>query len=58
MDIKEVYIRELELEWAELEAQGIPTERAYNLAGIKAYDRVRDHLTCIQDYMEQKKRGN
>lgn len=38
--LKDLYIAQLEEEMDKLEADGVPTERAYELAGLRAYDKL------------------
>jgi hypothetical protein len=47
--IKDIYIRELETEWSKLEDAGVPTDLAYQLAGKRAYDNVREAMARRAD---------
>ena len=46
---KDLYIKLLEEEMAELEAQGIPADKAYDLAGERAYDNLRGKLRQMRE---------
>lgn len=52
---KDLYIQELERELAELEDQGVPSDKAYELAGFRAYDRLRERLQYRSQTAERKK---
>ena len=47
--MKDMYIEELEKEWNELEAQGIPSDKAYKLASDRAYGRLQARLADQAD---------
>jgi hypothetical protein len=51
---KDLYIKLLEEEMAELEAQGVPPDKAYDLAGERAYDNLRGRLRQRLDDLEQR----
>lgn len=53
--MKELYIAELERIAADLEAQGVPSNLAYDRAGDLAYDAMRDRLADRAD--EARKRA-
>jgi hypothetical protein len=51
---KDLYIAELERQWAELEDQGVPTDKAYELAARRAYDRLHDLKADVADVMRER----
>lgn len=54
---KDLYIQELEREMAELEAQGVPSDKAYELAGQRAYAGLRETLAERADSLRKKEKG-
>jgi len=46
---KDLYIVQFEKELAELEAEGVPTDKAYQLAAARAYSGFRDLLADKAD---------
>lgn len=54
---KDLYIQELEREWADLEAQGVPSDKAYELAGQRAYKGLRETLAKRADSLRKKEKG-
>jgi hypothetical protein len=54
---KELYIAELERIMAELEDQGMDSKRAYELAGDRAYDAMRDRLADHADNLRKRAKG-
>lgn len=55
---KEAYIIELEKEWSRLEDEGVPSERAYELAQSRAYDNLREKLAEQGDLIRIMRRGH
>lgn len=55
---KELYIAELERIMADLIDQGVPEDRAYDVAGNLAYDAMRDRLADIADRERKRRREN
>ena len=53
---KDLYIKLLEEEMAELEAQGVPADKAYDLAGERAYDNLCDRLRQMGDRLRQREK--
>jgi hypothetical protein len=51
--LKDVYIAQLEEEMDLLEADGVPTERAYELAGLRAYDKLLSIMDDRADVLRQ-----
>lgn len=54
---KELYIAELERLQAELEDQGMDPDKAYEIAGNRAYDSMRERLFDHADMLRKKERG-
>ena len=54
---KELYIAELERIMGELEDQGVDPKRAYELAGDRAYDAMRDRLADHADNLRKRAKG-
>ena len=52
MNFKEAYIIELEHEMLELEEAGVPSHRAYELASVRAYDRMAERLADMGDNLK------
>jgi hypothetical protein len=51
---KDLYIKLLEEEMAELEAQGVPADKAYDLAGERAYDNLRGKLRQMREEQDDR----
>ena len=47
--IKDLYIRELEQQWAKYEEAGVPTDLAYQLASKDAYGLTREAMARNAD---------
>ena len=55
--MKELYIAELERIMAALIDQGIPEDRAYDIAGERAYGAMRDRLADRADIERKRLKG-
>lgn len=55
---KELYIAELERIMADLVDKGMPEDRAYEIAGDRAYDAMRDRLADLADRERQRRKEN
>ena len=53
---KELYIAELERIAADLEAAGYPSDVAYEMAGERAYDAMRERLLDRADNLRKRQR--
>ena len=56
MDFKELYIAEVERITADLEDQGVPAHRAYDIASSSAYDSARERMFDAADIERKRAR--
>ncbi|MDE2096555.1 MAG: hypothetical protein KGL39_04855 [Patescibacteria group bacterium] len=54
---KDLYIAELERIAAELEDQGVPADKVYDIASERAYPAMRERLAAMADMARKKYRG-
>ena len=56
MNVKDLYIEEVERIAAELEEQGLDPDLAYDMASNSAYDAVRDRFADMADNIRQREK--